>query len=716
MTKTIRRFIGVLVLLLSYVIPSNAQQPFYVYRNDGVINAFFTNEVDSIVYSQLDLDSMFHHEYLVQEIYTRDSIYRIPLELIDSIGYITPETVYQPGVIVLEGEIRKYITSSDSLTILFSKEIPHELLPRIGDKLVTTEISDVFFAGFAGRVENIMEGEESIVVECAYVGLDEVFEYFYHVSNLSNKDEHVPVKGMSKAPGVWVSEPYSPGTIPLRFGLPPGDYEFGLKDDLALQFSDKFSVSITPTYYGKAMLIVSPRYGVVVSLDITEEDMIVTELSSSRGIKWEPEIHRELPVFSLGIPFLCVYTGFGAFLRADAAISINHCWKQKFRYTFHYEVGNLNFFAPRASINGVQLNNEYDGEGVLNGSFGGGFFLELGVAFFDRDLVSTAFRGEVGIKLQGNAMIYKKDTENALHSTDLYEQLKGSEVAISGFYNIGLQAKLIKLGWNYNFNKPEKSEMTLWKAGIVPTFSDTKLQRAGTDAATLFASSKVAGYCLPSDLGFTLYEREVLGDGETGYVNYGYKGPNSELYASFFDVSEAKRYEVYPTVKLFGIEMLAKPSAILSGITFKDASILNVKSDPRYNSDGEYLFTSYTAQVKYVIQIDGSEEIKSIQPIIYNNSDWSYSGNKVSVPGDGLFSINTALNYDNNAEMDFTIGYEVNFTDGTSVKSTNCLHFSGTHENPIVTIEDNPSSAKALARTSNIRHENISSSQIVQIE
>ena len=136
------------MLLLSYVIPSNAQQPFYVYRNDGVINAFFTNEVDSIVYSQLDLDSMFHHEYLVQEIYTRDSIYRIPLELIDSIGYITPETVYQPGVIVLEGEIRKYITSSDSLTILFSKEIPHELLPRIGDKLVTTEISDVFFCRF----------------------------------------------------------------------------------------------------------------------------------------------------------------------------------------------------------------------------------------------------------------------------------------------------------------------------------------------------------------------------------------------------------------------------------------------------------------------------------------------------------------------------------------------------------------------------------------
>lgn len=156
MKNLIHKF-TLLLLCLSFGINLYSQQAFYVYKNDGGINAFFTDEVDSIIYSHLDADSIFHSDYVVQEIYTNDSIYRIPLEVIDSVGYVTPETKYQSNVIVLEGAIRDYIVGSDSLSIFFRTDTPRSILPRMGDKLVTTEVSDVFFSGFAGQVVEVKE-------------------------------------------------------------------------------------------------------------------------------------------------------------------------------------------------------------------------------------------------------------------------------------------------------------------------------------------------------------------------------------------------------------------------------------------------------------------------------------------------------------------------------------------------------------------------------
>ena len=65
------------VLLVSLSL--QAAQVLYVYRSDSVIDAFFTSEIDSIRYSQYDMDSVWHDSCQVQEIWTADSIYRVPL-------------------------------------------------------------------------------------------------------------------------------------------------------------------------------------------------------------------------------------------------------------------------------------------------------------------------------------------------------------------------------------------------------------------------------------------------------------------------------------------------------------------------------------------------------------------------------------------------------------------------------------------------------------
>ena len=109
-------------IILSYCPILSAQDIIYVYRNDGKFNAFYSNEIDSMVCSHVGPDSASFHknDYLVQEIYTADSIYRIPIAAIDSISSVVPEPILNDKVFPLTQEISPYVLSADTLMILTS--------------------------------------------------------------------------------------------------------------------------------------------------------------------------------------------------------------------------------------------------------------------------------------------------------------------------------------------------------------------------------------------------------------------------------------------------------------------------------------------------------------------------------------------------------------------------------------------------------------------
>lgn len=67
---------------------------FYIYRNDGRCYTFLRNQVDSIVYSHISTDGVFHDEVVTQLIYTKDSISKMPLLEVDSIGFVKKEGFY----------------------------------------------------------------------------------------------------------------------------------------------------------------------------------------------------------------------------------------------------------------------------------------------------------------------------------------------------------------------------------------------------------------------------------------------------------------------------------------------------------------------------------------------------------------------------------------------------------------------------------------------
>lgn len=94
--RTTRLFLLTILLCLNASLPALAQRDaFYVYRNDGQFNAFFDADVDSITYSHYDADSLYHTDWQMQVVHTADSVYRIPLEVIDSV-------IFRPKYIVYE--------------------------------------------------------------------------------------------------------------------------------------------------------------------------------------------------------------------------------------------------------------------------------------------------------------------------------------------------------------------------------------------------------------------------------------------------------------------------------------------------------------------------------------------------------------------------------------------------------------------------------------
>ena len=112
-------YILVAILGMLNIQPAEAQQKqdaLYIFRNDGKFNAFYYADIERIEYSKVDTLGKEQSDYVVQEIYALDSIFRIPISAIDSVAFATPETKYKADVIRPDKTMTDYIVASDSVS------------------------------------------------------------------------------------------------------------------------------------------------------------------------------------------------------------------------------------------------------------------------------------------------------------------------------------------------------------------------------------------------------------------------------------------------------------------------------------------------------------------------------------------------------------------------------------------------------------------------
>lgn len=148
----------------------------YVYRNDGDFNAFFFSNIDSITYSQYGEDSVLYDDIEIQVIWTKDSIYRIHTDVIDSISFTQPETKYKKDVILMDSNWLQHIKNIDGMTIIFDSELTQLWTPKNGDILLYEQFDEIFPNGFCGRVSNIISAENYTIVCDSVNDINDVYE------------------------------------------------------------------------------------------------------------------------------------------------------------------------------------------------------------------------------------------------------------------------------------------------------------------------------------------------------------------------------------------------------------------------------------------------------------------------------------------------------------------------------------------------------------
>ena len=175
-------FISLLCLMAATlgIMPAQAQDKeqhaLYNYRNDGSFNAWLNNDIDSITYSRIDTLGIEHDDIVVQEVWTPDSLYRIPLEAIDSIGFRAPEPVMRDGIFFLRNYHAAHTVAIDSLTLYFDSSIHRDSLPDIGQVVLHGVYTTPYEEGFAGKVTDIRNENGYVVVDCEMLCVADVYK------------------------------------------------------------------------------------------------------------------------------------------------------------------------------------------------------------------------------------------------------------------------------------------------------------------------------------------------------------------------------------------------------------------------------------------------------------------------------------------------------------------------------------------------------------
>ena len=171
----------------------NAQEAFYIYRNDGDFNGFFYDEVVEMRYSHFGIDSVEHEEYVTYEIVLADTIHRIPLAAIDSIGFQQPEIKLNPKVKFMQEEgLCPYLQPLYAYTTMEFKNLPANLTPQVGDVLLGfasddgAEVNYKYFGGSYGLVvERVQTNGNTTFIEGHPVDqLSDVFEQYITVERI----------------------------------------------------------------------------------------------------------------------------------------------------------------------------------------------------------------------------------------------------------------------------------------------------------------------------------------------------------------------------------------------------------------------------------------------------------------------------------------------------------------------------------------------------
>jgi hypothetical protein len=635
----------------------NIGEAFYVYRNDGEFNAFFRDEVQSIEYSYEDADGKTYDEIITQVITTADSVYKIPLSVIDSVAFVQPGTIYKEGVKELSGNILDYIVSVEGSSIFLRSDTPSDLIPLEGEKLVQLYYSETFPDGFSGKIISVKPGSLYIEINCESVPIEDVVKRFYgayRITSTNGATNFVPRRSNNtKSKGLF-EKTFEFGKINLPINLEginiwrkvQSPYETSLGGALKLSFELEPVIDIRVVAAFDEYLGIVPVYNIHICTHYDNKESLtlsgqlsgefqqsflpmVTPIPLIPGVFFLPDVGFKLSgngEFGVGVDFsqrgYCI---------CDADI-----YPTVPSPTQLFLPAGIPVSAPLIVPKSIKVVPEKpsDNWAYLYGNIEARIaaYLDLGIAVLHKNFIRVGAEFDLGARFDVNMSHNIADWSDAERSTSYYDHQKDNskvdcnfycsgEIYASAFENLNLfyenSGKGLRVGLG---GEVDLGDLFHHESYLLPEFKNVRIVRNANKPSTFTATANIVRSCLlPMQVGFALYNsnNKLV---KTAYFEKKYYNPQS--FSNFIvdleniNIDENETYMVYPIVTFLNKDILATPYSLLEEPTVKITGFKITSSDYS-KSSFEYKGNKYDFRHKATVTalLDGD---------ISNVDDWGY--------------------------------------------------------------------------------------------
>ena len=641
--KTRYTLLYILTLLLSVfsVQTVNAQakqDALYIFRNDGGFNAFFFADIDHIEYSKIDTLGVEQADYVVQEVYALDSIFRIPLNAIDSVASITPETKYRADAFVAKANLVDYVIASDSSTwFRVKKETPASLLPKVGDKLLIEQSCDLLPGGFSGRVTAVDQAADGITVRTERISLTEVYEQYVWKFDGSEFDSEPDAARRRAGDDDFILKGREKNTVSLSGARTLGKTQLGpWEAKLTGEASVSLGYDVSWDLGIRAFLHVSVFTGV--QFDAT----LKGNLAGDFNLNVQAAVTQTFEQKLKGKKTKEANLSLGLFLSLSAAIGISSEWKTEgevFGMAYiHDYIGDGNDkkdLSIKGKVNKSELNFANGNVGKLSASTG-----LYAKAEFNVKGNNLTLRTELGGNVEIDHDINLSDVANLnavaippaiiIYPADLYKALdRNALLSSNAFFNASVAYEVGKYEDTY---KPvdltffENSKVGGWVPHVAGTAfkRDKALQYQGTVSTNLGRNHLLDGIIQPIEVGYlTLDEKQnVIDDYWASYYD-GKKSMSRTL--DMLDTDAF--YSVIPQVKLWGISMLTGDSVKVTLGPTK----FNIERQVDAGREHDYKHLAIDSNIKNLTFTSKADWLKCEDSMTFNYEDDSVTGRELSL-------------------------------------------------------------------------------------
>lgn len=562
----IYKYVCMAVAIVFGLLPAMAQQPaedaLYIYRNDGGFNGFFYSDIQEITFSRIDLNGIEQDDYAVQEVYTADSVYRIPIAAIDSVSFVTPQTVYKEGVITPSSNLWDYVISSDEATqFTLSSSIPSALVPRVGNKLANTSATPHLPHGFYGKVSSVSTVAGGILITCEKADLTELFDRY--VTKVSAEGVSVESgarrRASNESGGLDIDLPEFEKHIDLS------GYSYGLNDDFSIAGEGTLDFRFSPKLSVRAFLSVSWWDGINFDLTARLEATTQYDMKMKASVGGQFDIPAGAVKIPLGTSPIMLEMETGLTTSMTGEVELEQHWKNKSSGYSVFQYNSLSEGNSQALISFHNMENTWNSKMTGKLTTTGGIYTELNFSLGDVRVARAGARFESGFKTELDAQIKMSDLEEPKQYavTSLYDALNrdgGFKMGPYGtgklIFSAGSFSKEITVYDQYKEGTAISGE---FQGGLVPQFSSLETVYDESKDLTTITTTLTRNVLVSGNVGFAIYDKSGKFVTQQWYWREYWKQDTWSNLSMEFEGLETGWYRAYPIFKLFGKELLASP-------------------------------------------------------------------------------------------------------------------------------------------------------------